>query len=93
MTAPDYRLGAVKQDPAGLAAAVRTIAAAGSDHEWAVMTVDHGGHFCGYADVADWPDLTGRPRASHLCRADPPLLALMPPRVKRSVDQRHSPHG
>ena len=55
-----YETGAVKQNPETKAVAVRTVfpdIPALADRQWAVMTVDNGGHYCGDAVVADWPDL------------------------------------
>ncbi len=51
-----YPTGSVKQNPADLSVAVRT-AHADEDLSWGVMTLNHGGHYCGDDDVADWPDL------------------------------------
>jgi hypothetical protein len=57
-TPASYPTGSVKQDPASLAVAVRTnIPDPDSAHDWGVMTVDRGGHYSGYDDVVNWPDI------------------------------------
>lgn len=57
-TPPQYITGWVKQDPASLAVAVRTnIPDPESNHDWGVMTVDRGGHYAGWDEVAGWSDL------------------------------------
>jgi hypothetical protein len=56
-TPPQYATGAIKQDPDSLAVAVRTnIPDPDSDHDWGVMTVDRGGHYAGWDEVAGWAD-------------------------------------
>ena len=40
-----------------LAVALRTAFAEDSELAWGVMTVGHGGHFAGPAEVADWLDV------------------------------------
>jgi len=58
-TPPQYTTGWVRQDPVSLAVAVRTtIPDPDSLHDWGVMTVDRGGHYSGWDDVAGWTDLT-----------------------------------
>ena len=57
-TPPQYATGAVKRDPDSLAVAVRTnIPDPDSTHDWGVMTVDRGGHYAAYDEVAAWIDL------------------------------------
>lgn len=56
-TPPQYATGWVKQDPVSLAVAVRTnIPDPESDHDWGVMTVDRGGHYAAWDEVAGWDD-------------------------------------
>lgn len=58
-TPPEFVEGAVKQDPATKAVAVRTnFIDPYYDHQWGVMTVDRGGHYASYDDVESWPDLS-----------------------------------
>ena len=53
-----YVTGSVKHDPVSLSVAVRTnIPDPDSAHDWGVMTVDRGGHYAGYDEVQNWPDL------------------------------------
>jgi hypothetical protein len=57
-TPSNYGTGSVKRDPASLAVAVRTnIPDPDSAHDWGVMTVDRGGHYSPWDDVASWDDL------------------------------------
>lgn len=58
--ADDFPIGAVKQDPATKAVAVRADTNL-MPKPWAVMTVDNGGHFADHDDVAGWQDLPGTP--------------------------------
>lgn len=58
-TPPQYAVGAVKQQPEGLAVAIRTnILDPNGLKDWGIMTVDRGGHYGGYEEVANWTDLT-----------------------------------
>lgn len=58
-TPPGFEQGWVKQDTTTLSVAVRTnFPDPYYDHQWGVMTVDRGGHYCGYSEVESWPDLT-----------------------------------
>jgi hypothetical protein len=58
-TPPQYVTGWVKVDAANTkAVAVRTdIATSNNLKDWGVMTVDHGGHYATWDDVAGWSDL------------------------------------
>jgi hypothetical protein len=56
--ATTYAVGAVKQDSESLAVAVKV--QDGLPGEWAVMIVDHGGHYATADEVADWPDITSK---------------------------------
>lgn len=57
-TPPNYNTGAVKQDPASLAVAVRTnITDPDNNKDWGVMTVDRGGHYTNWDEVGGWPDI------------------------------------
>ncbi|WP_197381257.1 hypothetical protein [Mycolicibacterium mengxianglii] len=61
MAAEDYETGSAKQNPETGAVAVRTIfpdLPAFADRQWAVMTVDNGGHYNSYDGIADWSDIT-----------------------------------
>lgn len=58
-TPPEYTTGKVKIAPDNSAVAIRTnIPDPDSDHDWGVMTVDRGGHYAGWDEVASWIDLT-----------------------------------
>lgn len=64
-TPPEYTTGAVRQDPLTLAVAVRTnIPDPYLDHEWGVMTVDHGGHYASWDEVQNWTELAAGPAGS-----------------------------
>jgi hypothetical protein len=53
----DYPPGAIKQDPATLAVAVRTsIAAVDNGKDWGVMTLHRGGYYTGWDEVSHWAD-------------------------------------
>jgi hypothetical protein len=58
-TPPEYTVGWVKQDMGQtMAVAIRTaIVTVNNLKDWAVMTVDHGGHYTGWDSVAGWADL------------------------------------
>ena len=57
-TPPQYVTGAVRQDPDSLAVAVRTdIVDPDSAHDWGIMTVDRGGRYAGWDEIAGWKDL------------------------------------
>ena len=57
-TPPQYGLGAVRQDPASLAVAVRTgIVAANGIKDWGIMTTDRGGHYATWTDVQNWTEM------------------------------------
>jgi hypothetical protein len=56
-TPPQYETGAIRQDPDTLAVAIRTnIPDPDSSHDWGVMTVDRGGHYAGWDEVASWTE-------------------------------------
>jgi hypothetical protein len=58
-TPVQYPVGHVRQDPESLAVAVRTnIPDPDSGHDWAVMTIDRGGHYASWDEVAEWDDMT-----------------------------------
>lgn len=57
-TPPQYSTGTLKQDPDSLAVAVRTnIPDPDSAHDWGVMTVDRGGYYAGWDEIAAWTDV------------------------------------
>ena len=61
-TPPTYAVGALKQDPDTQAVAVRTaIPDPNGNHDWGVMTTDHGGHYATWDEVAAWLDLPNTP--------------------------------
>jgi len=57
-TPPSYAVGAIKKQPEGLAVAIRTnILDPDGLKDWGIMTVDRGGHYGGYEEVANWADI------------------------------------
>jgi hypothetical protein len=58
-TPPQYTTGALKRDPATMAVAVRTNVPDDpyTGHAWAVMTVDRGGHYAPWDEIATWDDV------------------------------------
>jgi hypothetical protein len=58
-TPPQYTPGAIKVDAVSTkAVAIRTdIVTSNNFKDWGVMTVDRGGHYATWDDVAAWPDL------------------------------------
>ena len=52
-----YPTGSLVRNADTLAVALRTAFAEDSQLAWGVMTVGHGGHFAGPAEVADWLDV------------------------------------
>lgn len=57
-TPAEYRIGAVKQSPDGLAVAVRTaMKTSDGSLDWGVMTVANGGRYASWPQVMDWPDV------------------------------------
>lgn len=62
-TPSTYATGALKQDPATLAVAVRTNlpAASASELEWGVMTVSQGGYHATWMQIKDWVDIPNTP--------------------------------
>jgi hypothetical protein len=58
-TPPQYIAGSIKVDAANTkAVAIRTnIETNNNFKDWGVMTVDHGGHYATWDDVAGWSDL------------------------------------
>ena len=57
-TPPQYAVGAVRQNELTLAVAVRTsIADPDGLKDWGVMTVDRGGHYAAWDEVANWRDM------------------------------------
>jgi hypothetical protein len=60
MAAEDFESGAVKQHPLTKAVAVRTAypdMEMFQDRQWGVMTLNNGGHYATYDDVAEWPNM------------------------------------
>jgi hypothetical protein len=56
-TPPQYVTGSVKQSPDDLSVAVRTnILDPDGLKDWGVMTIDRGGHYASYDEVAGWTD-------------------------------------
>jgi hypothetical protein len=60
VTPPQYTVGWIKQDIyATNASAIRTnIETSNNFKDWMVATIDHGGHYASWDDVADWPDVS-----------------------------------
>jgi len=63
VTTPEiYITGALKQDPVTLAVAVRTnIPSVDGSFDWAVMTIDRGGHYARWEEIADWSNIPDTP--------------------------------
>jgi hypothetical protein len=63
MTTPaQYVTGSLKQDPVSKAVAVRaSVPTTDGTLDWAVMTVNYGGHYAPYADVQNWTDIPNTP--------------------------------
>jgi hypothetical protein len=57
-TPDEYPAGSVKQDPESQAVAVRTIILDPENRkDWGVMSLDRGGQYATWDQVATWPDL------------------------------------